>query len=221
MMTAQSPSRQETSMTIGPRVPSAAALLLLLVAAGVAACAPDDDAADRAAGGNAAEGPATGIGAPPGAEDRRPGMRVTGRFIDLDGTEIGEVTLEEGADGVLIRGSVSGLGAGPHGVHFHEVGRCEPPFESAGAHFNPGGREHGLTNPAGPHDGDLPNIIADASGVAEFELFSAFITLGAGAQQLLDADGTALVVHAEADDHSTDPSGDSGARIACAVLARQ
>ena len=97
----------------------------------------------------------------------------------------------------------------------HSVGRCDPPdFASAGAHWNPAGKQHGLNNPAGPHAGDLPNVEVAANGV-----LGATVTLpGATMVSLLDADGAALVIHASADDYVTDPSGNSGARIACAVI---
>ena len=95
------------------------------------------------------------------------------------------------------------------------MGRCDPPdFASAGAHWNPAGKKHGMNNPAGPHAGDMPNVEVAANGV-----LSATLTLaGASMASLLDADGAALVIHAVADDYVTDPSGNSGARIACAVI---
>ena len=122
---------------------------------------------------------------------------------------------------VRVRVTVRGFAPGTYGVHLHQVGRCEgPAFESAGPHFNPAGRHHGRLNPQGPHLGDLPNLVVSANGAGriDFELQVPAAT-ETGANPLLDADGTAVVIHATADDERTDPSGNSGARIACGVLA--
>jgi superoxide dismutase, Cu-Zn family len=138
-----------------------------------------------------------------------------------DGTPHGTLQLDAIAGGgVRLTGTLTGLPPGPHGIHLHAAGRCEPPgFESAGGHFNPQGRQHGLRNPAGPHAGDAPNIVADASGRAAVDLTFAGASLEeAGARSLRDADGAAVVVHASQDDQVTDPSGNSGARIACGVI---
>jgi Cu-Zn family superoxide dismutase len=136
-------------------------------------------------------------------------------LVNASGQSIGTVRAWETAGGVSFRINASGLPHGLHGIHVHAVGRCDPPeFTSAGAHFNPAARNHGLNNPAGPHAGDLPNVEVAANGV-----LAATVTLpGASMASLLDADGAALVLHATADDYMTDPSGNSGARIACAVL---
>lgn len=136
-------------------------------------------------------------------------------LVNSAGQSIGTVRAWQTAGGVSFRISASGLPHGLHGVHVHAVGRCDPPdFASAGGHWNPEGKKHGMNNPAGPHAGDLPNVEVAANGV-----LTATVTLpGATVASLLDADGSALVVHATADDYMTDPSGNSGARIACAVL---
>jgi Cu-Zn family superoxide dismutase len=136
-------------------------------------------------------------------------------LVNSAGQSIGTVRAWQTAGGVSFRISASGLPHGLHGVHVHAVGRCDPPdFKTAGAHWNPAGKQHGMNNPGGPHAGDLPNVEAAANGV-----LNATVTLaGASMTSLLDADGAALVVHAAADDYKTDPSGNSGARIACAVL---
>jgi len=118
-----------------------------------------------------------------------------------------------------VRVAATGLPPGPHGAHLHAVGRCDPPdFSSAGPHWNPTNRQHGTDNPAGPHMGDMPNLTAaqDGSGTIDFTVRGA--TMQGGQQALLDADGAALVIHADADDYRTDPSGNSGGRIACAVI---
>jgi Cu-Zn family superoxide dismutase len=107
-----------------------------------------------------------------------------------------------------------------HAIHVHELGRCEPPFTTAGGHFNPGSRAHGFRREQGSHAGDLPNVRASDAGTAHVEHISTAISLSSGSGSVLDTDGSALVVHAGADDYATDPSGNSGSRIACGVIAR-
>jgi Cu-Zn family superoxide dismutase len=123
---------------------------------------------------------------------------------------------------VGLRILASGLPHGIHAIHVHSVGRCDPPgFDSAGPHWNPASRKHGLSNPEGPHGGDLPNVTVSANGVLSTTVTVAGASLGAGAPGgLADGDGAALVLHAGPDDNVTDPSGNSGARIACAILVR-
>ena len=107
---------------------------------------------------------------------------------------------------------------GTHGIHVHAVGRCDPPgFESAGPHWNPMSRQHGTLNPQGPHMGDMMNITVAMDGSATVNVMTQGGTLR-GVDRLLDADGAAVVIHASADDYRTDPSGNSGARIACGVV---
>ena len=118
---------------------------------------------------------------------------------------------------------LTGLPPGTHAIHFHAVGKCDatpaPAFSSAGGHYNPSNRQHGLNNPAGPHAGDAPNFTAEANGSAHVEFVTNRVTITAGASTLFDADGSSLVVHAAADDQVSQPSGNSGDRIACAVLS--
>jgi Cu-Zn family superoxide dismutase len=137
---------------------------------------------------------------------------------DQSGRQVGSVTLTDTYAGVLLVGSINGIGIGAHGIHLHETGRCEPPFTSAGGHFNPAKRKHGFKNPDGHHNGDLPNIDAPASGALRFELLAAGVTL-TGSNGLLDGDGAAVVVHGAGDDYRTDPAGNSGSRIVCGVIA--
>lgn len=140
---------------------------------------------------------------------------------DTQGRTVGTALLAPASGGVQVVVSANGLPAGVHGIHVHERGRCEgPDFTSAGGHFNPTGSQHGLQNPAGPHAGDLPNLTVDPDGRGALTALArgAAIT-GTAANSLLRSGGTALVVHAGADDQVTDPSGDSGARIACGVIA--
>ena len=138
------------------------------------------------------------------------------------GAPAGVANLEQTAAGVRVRIDVVGLEPGVHGVHVHATGRCdgstETPFASAGGHFNPAGREHGLDNPRGPHAGDLPNMTVAADGTGTLEVTTERFTIDAGEPTLFDADGAAIVVHATADDLVSDPAGDAGARVACGVL---
>lgn len=149
------------------------------------------------------------------------GQEATGTFVNHDGSEAGTVTLTQAGDGVTLSGAAMGLTEGDHGIHFHTIGTCDPAtkFESAGEHFDPAGHQHGLDNPEGPHAGDLPNISASADGSAQFELTTQMISLTEGEDgYVFDADGTALIIHAGADDQATDPSGNSGERVLCAVI---
>ena len=136
-------------------------------------------------------------------------------LVRSDGTSIGTVRVFQENTGVMLRIDASGLPAGLHGVHLHAVGRCEgPKFTSAGPHWNPAGKKHGHRNPEGFHAGDLGNLGVGTDGKLVAGLLVPEVTVA----QLRDADGSALVLHAKADDEMTDPSGNSGDRIACAVL---
>lgn len=138
------------------------------------------------------------------------------------GQVVGTAILAQVSDGVRILMTVSGLPRGEKAVHIHEVGRCDPPaFTSAGEHFNPGRTAHGLLNPGGPHAGDLPNVQIEADGTGRLETFNDRITLMATWHSLFDEDGSSLVIHGAPDDHRTDPTGNSGPRVACGVVVRK
>jgi superoxide dismutase, Cu-Zn family len=139
---------------------------------------------------------------------------------DQKGKVVGTVLLLDTPHGLLLRGALTGLPPGTHAIHFHETGKCEPPFKSSGGHFNPGKKNHGMLDPAGLHAGDLPNLVIPKNGKLEFELFAEDLTLADGPNTVLDADGTALVIHAKADDYKTQPAGDAGDRIACGVITK-
>jgi superoxide dismutase, Cu-Zn family len=143
--------------------------------------------------------------------------RASATLRDAQGQELGTLTLRRAGQGIVVEGRLSGLPEGPHGIHLHAVGRCEAPFESAGPHWNPANRQHGTQNPQGPHAGDLPNLNATGDGIADVAGITPAGRMS-GDGGLLDADGAALVVHASADDYRTDPSGNSGARVACGVI---
>jgi Cu-Zn family superoxide dismutase len=118
--------------------------------------------------------------------------------------------------------SVSGLSPGQHGIHLHENGTCTAPgFESAGGHFNPTSKQHGLLNPEGPHAGDLPNLVVEADGTADTTLTIAANLLAEGPGSVIGAEQRALVIHADPDDQKTDPSGNSGSRVVCGVVERR
>lgn len=139
---------------------------------------------------------------------------------DLEGRSLGTMTLTQTPHGVLVSGELTNAPAGVHAIHFHDVGRCEAPFSTAGGHFNPTQRMHGFRVAAGFHAGDLPNFTAPPTGNVRVDLFSDRVTLGTGPTSLLDADGSSIVIHATADDYATDPAGNSGNRIACGVIRR-
>lgn len=147
---------------------------------------------------------------------------ATAELKGADGKRLGTVTLTESARGVLARVEGRGMPPGLRGVHFHAKADCsDAKFERAGGHTHGGDKSvHGLLNPSATDTGDLPNINVAANGRADAELFSTFVTLGGSSerQSLLDADGSAVIVHANADDHRSQPIGGAGARIACGVI---
>jgi superoxide dismutase, Cu-Zn family len=136
-----------------------------------------------------------------------------------DGQNVGTATFTQESGGVRLRVQATGLPPGPHGIHVHAVGRCDPPdFMSAGGHFNPTNRQHGLNNPQGAHAGDMPSMTIGPDGSGAFDHLLADVTTAAGTGSLFGPDGTALVIHADPDDQMTDPAGNSGGRIACGVI---
>ncbi|HYD50892.1 MAG TPA: superoxide dismutase family protein [Terriglobales bacterium] len=140
---------------------------------------------------------------------------------DAKGQSVGVVRLHETPQGVLMHADFTGLPKGPHAFHIHEVGKCEPPFDSAGGHYNPDNKGHGFANAKGAHAGDLPNIHVPESGKVTIEVIARDVQLRAGNNKLTDGDGSALVVHASADDNQSDPAGNAGARIACGVISAE
>jgi len=138
---------------------------------------------------------------------------------DASGKDIATATLTQTPAGVLIRLEAKGLPPGGHAFHVHGTGKCEPPFTSAGGHFNPGKKKHGLTVEEGYHAGDMPNIHVPQSGELTIEILNSDVTLAKGEpDSLLKEGGTALVIHAGQDDYKSDPAGDAGGRIACGVI---
>jgi Cu-Zn family superoxide dismutase len=137
---------------------------------------------------------------------------------DSTGRELGRVTIRDTVGGMMITGNLQGLPPGPHAIHLHMTGLCEPPFESAGGHWNPTNRQHGTENPQGPHLGDMPNITVSPDSSVSISVMTPGGSVRGGTP-LLDEDGAAVVIHAGPDDYKTDPSGDSGGRIACGTVS--
>ncbi len=138
---------------------------------------------------------------------------------NAEGKDVGTATLAQTPHGVLVRLSLKGMPAGERAFHIHAVGKCEPPFASAGGHFNPGGKKHGILVSEGAHAGDMPNLHVPASGELVVEVMNAAVTLEKNRpNSLFHSDGTALVIHAGKDDYRSDPAGDAGGRIACGVI---
>ncbi len=153
-------------------------------------------------------------------EETKVENRKTVELNSAEDEKMGSAVLEQVDGGVEISLKVEGMEPGKHGVHFHETGACEAPdFESAGAHFNPDDSEHGMENENGPHAGDLPNVEVAEDGTGELEFTAEHVSLLADEKNsLMDEDGSALVIHEGEDDGKTDPSGESGNRIACGAL---
>jgi Cu-Zn family superoxide dismutase len=164
---------------------------------------------------------ALAVGLPPAAQAAPQAEAKTAKATlkNAEGKEVGSAALTQTPAGVLIRLTLDGVPPGERAFHIHAVGKCEPPFASAGPHFNPTNRKHGLMAPKGPHAGDLPNIVVPADGALTVEVLNANVTLAKGkANSLLGKQGTALVIHAGKDDYKSDPAGDAGGRIACGVV---
>ena len=136
-------------------------------------------------------------------------------LIGASGQQIGTVRAWQTAGGVSFHIEARGMPHGVHGIHVHPIGRCDPPdFSTAGTHWNPTNKQHGLNNPNGPHAGDMPNVTVAANGVLSQTVVLPHATM----DQLLDADGSSIMLHANADDYVSQPAGNSGPKIACAVI---
>jgi Cu-Zn family superoxide dismutase len=147
---------------------------------------------------------------------------ATATLKNADGKEVGKATFTSTKGGVKIKVTAAGLTPGKHGIHVHAVGKCDAPdFKSAGAHFNPGEKHHGLQNPEGPHAGDLPNLWVGNDGKGKGSFTAKGMTLAEGKGSLFGPAGTAIVIHAAQDDERTDPAGNSGERVACGVIEKK
>lgn len=143
--------------------------------------------------------------------------QASAAMMNANGESVGAVTLRETPQGTLLHAKLENLPAGAHAFHVHAVGVCEPPFKSAGGHFNPGGAKHGIDSAEGMHAGDMPNIHVPESGALEIEVLNTQLHLDAS---LFDEDGAAIVIHDGPDDYVTDPAGAAGPRIACGVITQ-
>ncbi len=140
---------------------------------------------------------------------------------DAAGKDVGTVDLVQTPQGVLLKMSLKGIPAGEHAFHVHAVGKCEPPFTTAGGHFNPASKKHGMEAAEGAHAGDMPNLHVPANGELVIEIANPAISLVKGQpNSVFDADGSAIVIHAKADDYKSDPAGNAGDRIACGVIVQ-
>ncbi len=177
-------------------------LTVLLPLVVLAACAPKQNVTSMGKFG----------GAPPS-------MIVTSDVRTAGGETLGIATFAQEPDGLWVSLETKGLPAGEYGVHLHAIGRCEgPDFTSAGPHYNPAGTQHGSANPAGPHGGDLPNLVVGDNGKGRMSALLPGVQLKGGTAPLLGPEGSAILIHAGKDDYRTDPSGNSGNRIACGIL---
>jgi Cu-Zn family superoxide dismutase len=144
---------------------------------------------------------------------------ATAALKNANGGDVGTAEMTQTPAGVLIKLSVKGLPPGDHAFHVHAVGKCEPPFESAGPHFNPANKKHGLMATDGPHAGDMPNLHIPAGGELVVEVLNNSVTLEKGKpNSVFDTDGSTLIIHAGVDDYKTDPAGNAGGRISCGVI---
>ena len=152
---------------------------------------------------------------------RIPVASASATLTTANGTPAGTVVLRQAAGGVVtVDVNATGLTPGAHGIHFHEVGQCEGAgaFATACAHYNPLNRQHGLEAQGGPHAGDAPNLVAGPNGTATLSFTTDRITLTSGSISLFDPNGSSVVIHAAPDDQVSQPSGNSGGRVACGVI---
>jgi Cu-Zn family superoxide dismutase len=151
------------------------------------------------------------------------GAGAVAQLEDTDGNPVGTAEFVEGPNGIItvnvnLQPGQQAATPGEHGIHIHETGDVSPDFEAAGEHFNPTNTQHGFNNPEGPHAGDLEDIFVNDDGSASYTTTTNLVTLTGGRNSLLDSDGSALVIHEKADDYQTDPSGDSGDRVAAGII---
>ncbi len=148
------------------------------------------------------------------------GTKANAELKDQQGNTVGTVEMEQAANGVVMKIHLEAAAAGERAFHIHEVGQCEPPFTTAGGHYNPKQHQHGIHNPEGKHAGDLPNLHIPESGELQVQVFTDSVHLGEGAGSVFDADGSSLMIHDGVDDYRSDPTGNAGGRWACGVIQK-
>lgn len=193
----------------------AALLSLPLVACNPAEEAPADASSAPAESGAATSGETAAVRGPVGAAAQAP-------LMDAEGGSAGAAAFHQGSTGVVIRIEATGLTPGWHGLHLHAVGQCDAPFQSAGSHIQHAQAvPHGYLNAEGPDSGDLPNLYVGVDGRGFAEVFTTAVSLNSGGPgaHLMDADGSSIVIHANPDDHTSQPIGGAGDRVACGVIA--